>query len=383
MPSGKILNDSARFKRIIKGHIKHKDNLKRYISRDELIGKRGNEKIRIPVPIITIPRFRYGKNLGGVAQGDGEVGDYIDPNYSGRPGSEGSDDPDAGDLMDVEISINELEDIIFEELGLPYLEPKGNQAIHAQKPVYKSIAEQGVQRHFKRTYREALKRMSASGDYQPGDAVIPIHRDFRYRAASYQPDQQSNGVIFYLRDASPSVREEEMRLFGLTNFWIERIIAKYHDAIENRHIIHSSSAYEVEKPVFYQRKLIGGTLASSAFQKTIEIIKKEYPPEEWNIYIFYYSDGGNEESDNDKAFALLGNMLLPNINMFCYGESSKGKELFMYEMAKRFNLNSNKGSDAPRRKIRTSTLMDDDDILETLRTFLAKDNLPFYSVGQK
>lgn len=378
MPLGNITSDSARFKRIIKGHIKQKENLKKYISRDELIGKKGNEKIRIPVPIITIPRFRYGRNVGGVAQGDGEVGDYIDPNYSGRPGSEGSDDPDAGDLMDVEISMSELEDIVFEELGLPYIEPKGNHTIHTQKPVYKSIAEHGVQQHFKRTYKEALKRMSASGDYQPGDAVIPIRRDHRYRAASHQPAQQSNAVIFNLRDASPSVSEEEMRLFGLVNFWIDKFIGRYYDAVENRHIIHSSSAYEVEKHVFYQRKLRGGTLASSAFQKTIEIMKKEYPPEEWNIYVFYYSDGGNEESDNDKALALLGNMLLPSINMFCYGESSKGQEKFLYELGKQFNLNSNRGSDTPRKKIRTSMLLDDDDVLETIRTFLAKDNIPFY-----
>lgn len=377
MPLGNITSDSARFKRIIKGHIKQKENLKKYISRDELIGKKGNETIHIPVPVITIPRFRYGKNVGGIGQGDGEIGDVIDPNYSGNSGSEGSSSPDSG-YMDVEISVSELEEILFEELGLPYMEPKGNHAVHTRKPVYKTIAEQGVQRHFKRTYKEALKRMSASGEYQPGDAVIPIRRDYRYRAASYQPDKQSNAVIFNLRDASPSVSEEEMRLFGLINFWIDKFIGRYYDAVENRHIIHSSSAYEVEKPVFYQRRLMGGTLASSAFQKTIEIIQKEYPPQEWNIYVFYYSDGGNEESDNDKAFALLGNMLLPSVNMFCYGESSKGKELFMYEMAKRFNLNSNRGSDMPRRKIRTATLMSDDDVLETLRTFLAKDNLPFY-----
>lgn len=365
MPSGNITRDSARFKRLVKGHVRKKENLSRYISRDELIGKKGNEHIRIPVPAINIPRFKYGKNIGGVGQGDGDIG-------------EGTDDPDAGDLMDVEIPFSELEEMVFEELGLPYIEPKGNHAIHAQKPVYKSIAEQGVQRHFKRTYREALKRMSASGEYRPEDAVIPIRRDFRKRAASYQPKLESSVVIFNVLDASPSMEEEQLRLCRMANFWTENIIERYYDHHEERHIIHSTSAYEVEKPIFYQRKLIGGTHASSAFLKCAEIIKKDYPSDEWNIYIFYYSDGGNSEEDNDKALAILGNMLLPHINMFCYGECSSGKELFMYEMGKRFNLHSNKGSDTPRRKIRTSTLLDDDDILETLRTFLAKDNHPFY-----
>ena len=83
-----------------------------------------------------------------------------------------------------------------------------------------------------------------------------------------------------------------------------------------------------------------------------------------SVAYLYFSNISVGSRDNDKALALLGNMLLPAINMFCYGECSSGQELFMYEMAKRFNLNSNKGSDIPRKKIRTSTLLDDDDILE-------------------
>jgi len=379
MPLGNIISDSARFKRLVKGHVRKKENLKRYISRDELIGRKGNEIIRIPVPIINIPRFRYGKlDLGGVGQGDGEIGDSIDPRYYTDGGAEGSDDPDSGDLMDIELSVSELEELVMEELGLPCIEPKGNQTIHAHKPVYKSIAEQGVQKNFKRTYKEALKRMSASGDYQPGDAVMPIRRDFRYRAASYQPNLQSSAVLIYMLDVSGSMGDEERRLCRMANSWLQRIIGRYYKNLDERFIVHTANAYEVEGPVFYGTTLAGGTNASSAFQKSIEIIQKDYSPEEWNIYLFYYSDGGNVEEDNDKALALLGNMLLPAINMFCYGECSSGQELFMYEMAKRFNLNSNKGSDIPRKKIRTSTLLDDDDILETLRTFLTKDNLPFY-----
>ena len=378
MPLGNITSDSARFKRLVRGHVRKKENLRKYISRDELIGKQGNEKIRIPIPVINIPRFKYGIwDVGGVGQGEGEEGDLLfDPDTSSE--KEGSNGPDQGDLMDVEMPVSELEKLLMEELGLPYIEPKGNHTIHTQRPIYKSIAEQGVRRNFKRTYKEALKRMTASGNYEPGDAVIPVRRDFRYRAVSSQPDLQSSAALIYMLDVSGSMGEEERRLCRMANSWLQRIIGRYYQNIEERFIVHTMNAYEVEGSVFYGTQLAGGTLASSAFQKSIEIIQKNYPPEEWNIYLFYYSDGENFEEDNDKAMALLRNMLLPNINMFCYGECSKGKELFMYEMAKRFNLNSNKGSNVPRKKIRTSTLMDDDDILETLRTFLTKDNLPFY-----
>src|SRR3989344_3783783 len=131
MPLGNILNDAARFKRIVKGQIRKKENLKKYLSQEDLIGKQGQDKIRIPVPIITIPRFRYGPNLGGVAQGDGEVGDPIYPYDSQGEGTEGSNDPDTGDIMNLEMPMSELEDLLLEELGLPNIEPKGNRTVHA------------------------------------------------------------------------------------------------------------------------------------------------------------------------------------------------------------------------------------------------------------
>lgn len=378
MALGDIADSSERFKHIIKGYVKNKENLKRYITRDELIGKKGDKTIRIPVPYINIPRFRYGKNVGGVGQGDGEIGDLVGQDASGNSdGSKGGDGPDHGDVMDVEFSVNELEELVFEELGLPYLEPKPNQSIHAQKPRYNSIAEQGVSRNFKRTYKETLKRTIASGQYQPGDAVIPIRKDFRYRAATNQPDQQSNAVLFYMLDVSGSMDQEKRRLCRLTNSWLQRIIERYYKNVEERFIVHTTDAHEVEGPVFYGTTLDGGTMASSAFQKSMEIMQKDYPSEEWNIYCFYYSDGGNFEDDNQKALNILGNML-PNINLFGYGECNDGEELFMRELEKRFNLGISRGSDMPRKKIRTSTLLEDGNILETLRNFLNKDAVPFY-----
>ncbi len=378
MPFGNIVSDSARFRRIVKGHIRKKENLRKYISRDELIGKKGKERIRIPVPIIHIPRFKYGiLDLGGVGQGDGDIGDPLfDPDASSE--KEGSTGPDQGELMNVDITMGELEELLMEELGLPYLEPKGEHAIHTQKSIYKSIAKQGTRRHSKRTYKEALKRMSSTGEYKPGDPVIPTRRDFRYYAPSCQPEVQSSAVLIYMLDVSGSMGEEERQLCRKTNSWLQRIIGRYYKNLEERFIVHTMNAYEVEGSVFYGTRLSGGTKVSPAFEKSIEIINENYPPQEWNIYLFYYSDGENVPEDNDKAINLLQN-LLPAINMFGYGEcSAPDKELFRYEIGKKFKLYGKEGSEIPKRKIRMASLFDDEDILETLRTFLAKDNIPFY-----
>ena len=58
-----IDNDYNRFRQIIKGKIK--DNLRKYISSGEMIGRKGKDLISIPLPQIDIPRFRFGENGKG------------------------------------------------------------------------------------------------------------------------------------------------------------------------------------------------------------------------------------------------------------------------------------------------------------------------------
>ena len=66
----KIERDHQRFRKIVRGKVK--SNLSKYISRGEMIGKKGKDLVSIPLPQIDIPQFRYGqKGSGGVGQGDG------------------------------------------------------------------------------------------------------------------------------------------------------------------------------------------------------------------------------------------------------------------------------------------------------------------------
>ena len=62
-----IDQDHARFRDIVKGRIRQ--NLKKYISHGELIGRQGKDAVSIPVPQIDMPQFRFGdKQQGGVGQ---------------------------------------------------------------------------------------------------------------------------------------------------------------------------------------------------------------------------------------------------------------------------------------------------------------------------
>ena len=114
----KIDQDHGRFRHIVRGKIRQ--NLRKYISQGELLGRQGKDVVSIPIPQIDIPRFRYGdKQQGGVGQGDGDAGD---PLSQGQPqpgqGKQAGENP-GEHALEVEVSLEELAEILGEELALP------------------------------------------------------------------------------------------------------------------------------------------------------------------------------------------------------------------------------------------------------------------------
>ena len=67
-----IIEDHHRFRDIVRGRIK--ENLK-YVTHGEMIGKRENDFVKIPLPSIDLPRFKYGpKQQGGWAKAMDSLG---------------------------------------------------------------------------------------------------------------------------------------------------------------------------------------------------------------------------------------------------------------------------------------------------------------------
>src|SRR5262249_44269295 len=97
----KIERDHQRFKKIVRGKVK--SNLSKYISRGEMIGKKGKDLVSIPLPQIEIPQFRYGqKGSGGAGQGDGDVGDPLTAPQG--EGNSGAGNQPGGHILEVELT---------------------------------------------------------------------------------------------------------------------------------------------------------------------------------------------------------------------------------------------------------------------------------------
>ena len=151
----KIEQDHQRFRQIVHGKIRK--DLKRFLSRGELIGREGKKFVSIPVHDIDSPTFRYGDNSQGVGMGEGKEGDPV----NGQPGNgkqPGGGEQEGKHLLEVDVTLEELAEILAEELKLPRIEPKGANRLTTIRDKYTGIRPVGPAslRHFKRSYREAL-----------------------------------------------------------------------------------------------------------------------------------------------------------------------------------------------------------------------------------
>jgi hypothetical protein len=314
----KIHKDHQRFRQIVKGRIR--DDLRRFLTRGELIGKEGRHLISIPVRGIDIPSFRYGDNHDeGVGSGDGKAGQQVDAEGEGM--GPGGTEP-GQHILEVDISLDELADILGEELQLPRIEPRGKHEISSIKDRYSGIRQAGPEslRHFRRTFRRALRREIMAGTYDPHrPRIVFERRDKLYRSWREVRKPQSNAVIIYMMDVSGSMGDEQKELVRIEAFWIDAWLRRNYEGIESRYVVHDVRAAEVDRHTCFHLREDGGTRISSAFQCARDLIEAHYHRDEWNIYLFHFSDGDNSsESDNRECCRLLRENLLPVINMFGY-----------------------------------------------------------------
>ena len=362
----KIKQDQARFRDIVRGRIKH--NLKKYIQKGEMIGKKGKDFITIPVPTIEIPHFRFGqKQQGGVGQGDGDPGDPLSPGEGEGGGQAGQ--AEGQHTLEVDVSLEELADILGEELELPRIQPRGKDRIVSTRIRYTGISPSGPEslRHFKRTYKQALRRQIASGSYNYlRPVIVPVREDRRYRTWRQVPLPETNAVVIYMMDVSGSMGDEQKEIVRIESFWIDTWLRKHYKGLETRFIIHDAVAREVDRDTFFHTRESGGTMISSAYKLCRDMIAADYSTSSWNIYPFHFSDGDNWSADDTRVCVeLLRGHILPAVNLFCYGqvESPYGSGQFIKDL---------KESVGPSENVALSEIADKDGIYGSIKAFLGK-----------
>jgi len=351
-----IERDRDRFHQIVRGKIKQ--NLKKYMSQNgmDVFDKKGKHKITVPIPHISLPRFIYGNKGGGVGQGEGN-----------GPGGKDAGDKPGDNALEVEVTLEEMAELLSEELELPNIEPKGKNEITIDSHKYRTFKKTGPEslRHFKKTYLEALKRTIACGDYDPDDPVIlPIKEDKVYRASKPVTIPHYQAVIIYLIDVSGSMGPHEKEMSRLTSFWIDLWLNHQYDFLKSRYIIHNYNAKEVDRHTFYHTMESGGTRIASAYELARDIIKSDYPLEDWNIYIFQFSDGDDWADQSGSALNIIGDLLKGGVNQISYCQVREHGH-FKGVLEKRFPENP---------RLISTVASQKDQILDSIKEFFAKGN---------
>ncbi len=170
--------------------------------------------------------------------------------------------------------------------------------------------------------KEAIKRKAMMGTLDelqisagmqvPVRLITPIKADFRYRQMREERIPASNAVIFFARDCSGSMDDYRCEIVSDTCWWLDIWIRRFYKRVDRCYFVHDTEAEEVDEKKFYTYRMGGGTRCSSAFESVADQLKNRYPPERFNVYLFYFTDGQNAEGDTSKLIDIIAEKMGPN-----------------------------------------------------------------------
>jgi uncharacterized sporulation protein YeaH/YhbH (DUF444 family) len=91
-------------------------------------------------------------------------------------------------------------------------------------------------------------------------------------------------------------------------FWALQGIRRQHTRIETAFIGHTVNAWEFSEEEFFAVRATGGTEASRAFALSLDVIRERFDPSQYNVYVFYASDGDNFAADRDASRERLNDL---------------------------------------------------------------------------
>lgn len=320
----RITEDHESFLNVVGGKIRKA--LKKFLRTGSIVKRRGkNGKISMTIPKIDIPHIVFGEPEDGVGRGTGKPGDVIgkDPGKGGK-GKNGATNDD-GEGIVINVDIEEIIKAMEEEWALPALKPKPNQTLKQERIKYNDISLVGPEslRHNRKTLQQALKRCCASGEIKtlvtrpgfadPTPSVSVINSDKRYRQYKVVEEPSSNAAIFFARDWSGSMDQYKCDIVSDMAWWIELFISRHYERVERVYVGHDTQAEECDVKRFYNYRYGGGTNCSSAFRFIARQFEDRFPPNAWNIYVFYFTDGDNWPADNEVLIKSLSEKFGPDV----------------------------------------------------------------------
>ena len=324
------IEDRRRHRQLVEKSIK--ENLGDILSEESIVGETKNKKFKIPIRGIKEYQFVFGSNNKGVATGMGEEkrGDKLGSSESsGKKGNKGAGNSEGDDIYETEITLEELMDYIVEDLELPNLDRKKYSQILSESASRKrGYARHGINPRLakkktviaKTARKQGKKRALAEAGLDQEIERFPFREDdLRYYRVKMKPKKESNAVMIFIMDVSGSMDSTKKYLARSFFFVLSRFIKRKYNNIAFEFVSHTTIAKLVNEYEFFHKAESGGTYISSGLNVALDLIKEKYPPEMWNIYPVYASDGDNWSEDNERAITALKELCEVS-NMVGYAE---------------------------------------------------------------
>lgn len=285
-----------------------RENLADLVAEESIIMSDGDTVIKVPVRSLEEYRFRFDPGEAAhVGQGDGgsRVGDVLGrvrgagPTEGGRAG----DEPGV-DYYEAEVTVDQLAELIFADLGLPNLERKTKPELTQEGYEFRDVRRHGIMSNIdrRRTLREAIKRARLAGR---GLRPVIAKEDLRFRTWEEEPRREANAVVMAMMDTSGSMGTFEKYVARSFFFWMVRFLRTRYRHVRIVFLAHDTRAREVTEEQFFTKGESGGTRCSSVYELALDIIGRRFAPSDYNLYPFHFSDGDNFPSDNQRSLELM------------------------------------------------------------------------------
>lgn len=290
-----------------------REDLKQLLEEIDIITADREKRVKVNLRAIKEYQMRFKDENQQAGQYPGkERGQKItkvgsDISEEGPLGAGAGNDP-GDDIYETNVLIREILERLRDDLELPRLKDlKADDIVKIRKRRFRGTRRQGILARWHRigTAKERVKDWIVS----QGAATAPLdefpfeleHLRFRKRVSS--PDPRLNAVVFFVMDTSGSMTKPKIeiikQLFSYLVDWIKS--RPEYDSVKFVFIVHDTESKEVPEELFFKKSGSGGTHMSSGMRLELEMIERDFNPDQWNIYSFYASDGDNDQKDNERA----------------------------------------------------------------------------------
>ena len=253
--------------------------------------------------------------------GDGEEGEIIGEQQAnpeeGKGEGQGAGQGEGG-KHDEGTEAFDLGKILTEQFELPNLKDKGKKRSFS-KYVYELTDKNrgfGQILDKKASLKKIIQTNILLGNINENTSFNPENliinpKDQVYRILSKEKDFESQAIVFFVRDYSGSMQGKPTEAITTQHLLIYSwLMYQYKSNVTNRFILHDTEAKEVpDFHSYFTLQIAGGTQVSPAFELINSIVEKENLTIDYNIYVFYGTDGDDWDSTGEKMLPELKTML--------------------------------------------------------------------------